>query len=507
VSVRGLKQLVVPDRVIFVAPDGGAPAWARTAERNLFAGRFAGERLALGTLGEAPAAAVLPGVDALPVGGRLFLALVALPQPDPAGLIGRLHARGCRGVLLLGAGIGPMALDAEARRALQAQARELGGLRVVGPSRVGLILPRLGLNAGGTTFLPPAGGLAFVSQSDALTTAMLDWAAARDIGFSLVAALGDSMDVELGDLLDLLALDLNTRAILLHLEGVSDARRFMSAGRAAARAKPVIVLRAGRYAGFGDGTLDPRRLLERDLAYEAAFARAGMLRVRTVEELFATAGTLASGIGPRRVQEGACGGRLAVVSNGGGPALLALDALVGGGGTPARLSPGTLGALAAELGPAQSLENPVDLGLEAGPDAFAAAVPRLLADGGVDAVLVVFSPGRREPPERYARAVSRPRGGPGRRGAAGRPAWPGRPPSGPRAGCFAAAPGPDLRHARGRPVRAYLDVVAYTRRQRLLRPGPRRRAGPQEDCGGPRPLRGAVATLLRGAGSPPAATG
>jgi hypothetical protein len=88
VSVRGLKQLVVPDRVIFVAPDGGAPAWARTAERNLFAGRFAGERLALGTLGEAPAAAVLPGVDALPVGGRLFLALVALPQPDPAGLIG-----------------------------------------------------------------------------------------------------------------------------------------------------------------------------------------------------------------------------------------------------------------------------------------------------------------------------------------------------------------------------------------------------------------------------------
>jgi acetyltransferase len=233
-----------------------------------------------------------------------------------------------------------MALDAEARRALQAQARELGGLRVVGPSRVGLILPRLGLNAGGTTFLPPAGGLAFVSQSDALTTAMLDWAAARDIGFSLVAALGDSMDVELGDLLDLLALDLNTRAILLHLEGVSDARHFMSAGRAAARAKPVIVLRAGRYAGFGDGTLDPRRLLERDLAYEAAFARAGMLRVRTVEELFATAGTLASGIGLRRVQEGACGGRLAVVSNGGGPALLALDALVGGGGTPARLSPG-----------------------------------------------------------------------------------------------------------------------------------------------------------------------
>ena len=117
-SVRGLKQLVVPDRVVFVAPAGGAaPAWARAAERNLFAGSFAGERLALGTVGEAPAGAVLSGVEALPVGGRPFLALVALPQPDPAGLIERLHARGCRGALLVGAGIGPLAVGAEARRA------------------------------------------------------------------------------------------------------------------------------------------------------------------------------------------------------------------------------------------------------------------------------------------------------------------------------------------------------------------------------------------------------
>ncbi|HEX8375033.1 MAG TPA: GNAT family N-acetyltransferase, partial [Geminicoccaceae bacterium] len=331
--MRGLKQLVVPDRVVFVAPGGGAaPAWARAAERNLFAGSFAGERLALGTVGEAPASAVLSGVDALPVGGRPFLALVALPQPDPAGLIERLHARGCRGALLVGAGIGPLALGAEARLALQARARELGGLRVLGPTRVGLILPRLGLNAGATTFRPLPGELAFVGQSDALTTAMLDWAAARGIGFSLVASLGDGMDVELGDLLDLLTLDVHTRAILLHIEGVADARRFMSAARAAARAKPVIVLRAGRYAGFGDGTLDPGRLLERDLAYDAAFARAGMLRVRSVEELFATAATLATGIGPRRAwaRQAPSGGRLAVVGNGGGPALLALDALVAG---------------------------------------------------------------------------------------------------------------------------------------------------------------------------------
>jgi acetyl-CoA synthetase (ADP-forming)/acetyltransferase len=501
VSVRGLKQLVVPDRVIFVAPDGGAPAWARTAERNLFAGRFAGERLALGTLGEAPAAAVLPGVDALPVGGRLFLALVALPQPDPAGLIGRLHARGCRGVLLLGAGIGPMALDAEARRALQAQARELGGLRVVGPSRVGLILPRLGLNAGGTTFLPPAGGLAFVSQSDALTTAMLDWAAARDIGFSLVAALGDSMDVELGDLLDLLALDLNTRAILLHLEGVTDARRFMSAARAAARVKPVIVLRAGRYGGFGGGAgiaPDPRRLLERDLAYGAAFARAGMLRARSVEALFETAGTLAAaGIDARRAAGRSGGGRLAVVANGGGPALLALDALVAGGGTPARPSPETLGSLAASLGPAQSLGNPVDLGLEAGPDAFAAALPRLLADEGVDAVLVVFSPGASEVPERYAEAVI----------AAGRQArearrpllaaWLGEAAVGGARRMLAAAGVPTYATPE-EAVRAFLDLVAYDRRQRLLRQVPSEQAA-LEACGGPAPRCQEARALLRAA--------
>jgi acyl-CoA synthetase (NDP forming)/RimJ/RimL family protein N-acetyltransferase len=373
-ALRSLRQLVEPKRIVAVAPVGATPAWALRAERNLFAATTDVERYSVGTAGAAPSDRVTASLDHLPAGP--FLALVSLPQPNLPALLDGLHAQGCRAAVLVG---GTMPLPE--REALQARARRLD-IRLLGPTQMGLLLPHQGLSLGAAAALPPKGELAFLAQSDALTTAMLDWAAARNIGFSLVASLGDSMEVKLGDLLDHLALDPATRIILLQLEGISDAHRFMSAARAAARTKPVIAIRSGRYTALGDDH-DPARLRAHDDAYEAAFRRAGMLRVRRIEELFATAGTLAASAGHRRSRLRQ--GRLAILSNGRGPALLAADLL-------------------AERG--EGLAHSVDLGLEATPGELASALRPCLRDPACDAVLVLFAPGAVEPPERYAQAMA-----------------------------------------------------------------------------------------------------
>ena len=283
-----------------------------------------------------------------------------------------------------------------------------------------------------------------------------------------MASLGDSADVRIDDFLDLLALDPGTRAILLQLEGVRDARRFMSAARAAARTRPVVVIRAGRYAAAGPDDDPAAGVAEalRDEAYEAAFRRAGMLRVRSVEGLFASAATLAHGAASRRSRLRS--GRVAIVANGRGPALLAADALGRGGGRLARPSPETLHAIALAL--VEGSANPLDLGLEAGPDAFAAALPPFLRDPGCDAVLVLVAPAP-TPPERYAAALAGLEGlaREGRRLLA--------------AAFLGEATAADARRALAEAhvpayatpeeaARALLDLVAFERRQQALREVP-----------------------------------
>ena len=225
--------------------------------------------------------------------------------------------------------------------------------------------------------MPPPGDLAFVTQSDSIATAMLEWASAEGIGFSCIASLGEFAEIELGDILDYLALDLATRAILIHLEGIADARRFMSAARAAARIKPVLVLKAGRCIGQSadlPGGIGLR--LNRDQVYDAAFARAGLVRVESIEELFAAAASL--GPGAQRRGHGLRRGRLAILTNGHGPAELAADALLLGGGALVRPTPPIHEAIEAAAGEVASLASAVDLGPDANGDAYAAALDVLL---------------------------------------------------------------------------------------------------------------------------------
>ena len=236
------------------------------------------------------------------------------PPRIPA-LIAELGAKGTRAAVVITAGI----RDDLRRAMLEAARPHL--LRIQGPNCLGLMLPGIGLNASFSHQPPLAGDLAFVSQSGALITAIIDWARGRSIGFSHVVSLGDMADADFGDLLDYLAADAASRAILLYMESVTNAPKFMSAARRAARAKPVIVVKAGRGAAGAKAALSHTGALAgADSAYEAAFRRAGVLRVRELDDLFSAAEILARH--PRLV-----GDRLAILTNGGGAGVLAADRL------------------------------------------------------------------------------------------------------------------------------------------------------------------------------------
>ncbi|MBS0249396.1 MAG: acetate--CoA ligase family protein, partial [Proteobacteria bacterium] len=243
-----------------------------------------------------------------------------------------------------------------------------------------------GLNA---TFAPAAalpGNIAFLTQSGAMATTVMDWALPRSIGFSAIVSMGDMSDVDFGDLLDYFALDEATQAILIYAEGVTHARKFMSAARKAARIKPVIVVKGGRAAeGAKAASSHTGALAGADNIYEAAFRRAGMLRVDEVEELFDAATTLARMSSQR-------GKRLAIVTNGGGAGVLATDRLIKEGGALAALSPATIEALNKVLPPTWSHGNPVDIIGDADANRYRNAIDILIKDDNNDGLLVAYCP-------------------------------------------------------------------------------------------------------------------
>ncbi len=212
---------------------------------------------------------------------------------------------------------------------------------------------------------------------------MLDWAGSRGVGFSHLVSLGESPESELGDVLDYLAIQISARAILIHLEGVADARRFMSAARAAARMKPVLVLKAGRQVGPPAGRPGGFGIrLHRDLVYDAAFARAGLVRVTSIEELFAAAASLSAGAARRG--HGLRNGRLALLTNGHAPGELAADTLLAGGGRLVRPGAKLVAAITQTVGEVASLASSVDLGPDADAATYGAALSVLLEAPDVD---------------------------------------------------------------------------------------------------------------------------
>jgi acetyltransferase len=262
----------------------------------------------------------------------------------------------------------------------------VAGMRLVGPNCLGVLVPRAKFNASFAATAPPAGHLALISQSGAIAAGLVQWAAARQVGFSAIVSIGDSIDVDFADLLDHFALDRDTRAILLYIESVRDARKFMSAARAAARVKPVLVIKSGRHAqGAKAAQTHTGAMAGSDAVYDAAFRRAGLLRVIDLDELFAAAETLA------RLST-LSGKRLAILTNGGGVGVLAVDRLVDLGGDLAAISPDTMTKLDAALPPIWSRANPADIAGDADAERYAAALEYLLDDDANDAVLVMNVP-------------------------------------------------------------------------------------------------------------------
>jgi acetyltransferase len=288
-----------------------------------------------------------------------------------------------------------------------AQAARAHGLRVVGPNCLGLVVPGIGLNASFAHRAARPGNLAFVAQSGAIVTSVLDWAESRGIGFSGLVSLGDMADVDFGDMLDYLAGDARTRAVLLYIESVGDARKLMSAARVCARIKPIVAVKAGRHAeGARAVASHTGALAGSDAVCQAAFDRAGILRVFTLAELFDAVEILA-------LARPTGGDRLAILTNGGGVGVLATDALIDEGGRLATLSDSTLTALDDVLPRTWSHGNPVDMIGDAAGPRYRDALAILRKDSGVDAILALHCPTAVVSALEAAQAVATPPAPPG----------------------------------------------------------------------------------------------
>jgi acetyltransferase len=398
-SVRNLKYLFDPHSVAVIGASQRPHSVGATVLRNLLEGSFRGPVYPVNpkyrTLGDR---AVYPSVEALPAAPEL--AVICTPAATVPGIIAALGARGTRAAIILSAGMDvPSRQRGVTLRQAALDAARPYLLRILGPNCIGLLVPALGLNASFAHTAALAGRLAFVSQSGAMVTGVLDWAKSRGIGFSRFISLGEGADVDFGDVLDYLAGDMHTQAILLYMEDVRHARKFMSAARAAGRSKPTVVLKAGRAAeGARAAASHSGALAGADAVYDAAFRRAGMLRVLSTEQLFDAAETLAHA---RRGH----GERLAILTNGGGPGVMATDQLVCSGGTLAALGPETLSRLDAVLPPTWPRNNPVDIVGDAPPERYSAALQALVEDPGIDAVLLIHCPTAIVPSADIARAL------------------------------------------------------------------------------------------------------
>lgn len=394
-STYRLDKLFSPRSIALVGASPREGSLGRTVLRNLREAGFSGPVTLVN-----PRHAEIDGArcvrDVADLDPVPDLIVVAAPPQAVPGIIDRAGARGVCAAIVITAGLG------HGEGSLAEETRLIArrhGIRIVGPNCLGVAAPHAGLNASFAARAPLPGDLALVSQSGAIAAAMLEWGASRNVGFSAVVSLGDKIDVDFGDCLDYFAADRKTRAILLYVESISQARKFMSAARAAARAKPVVVIKSGRHAaGARAAATHTGALAGSDSVYDAAFRRAGLLRVYDLDELFAAAETLGR-------QKPFSGGRLAILTNGGGLGVLAVDRLADLGGSLAGLSPETRAALDAALPPTWSRANPVDIVGDADAQRYERALGALLADPANDAVLVVNVPTALASPSQAARAV------------------------------------------------------------------------------------------------------
>jgi acetyltransferase len=394
-TVRNLESTLSPKSVALVGASSREGSVGRVVLENVLGSGYAGRIYPVN-----PKYADVLGVRCYRQVPELpeapDLAVIMTPPATVPELIDQLGARGTKAVVVVTAGVG----IATGLRQTMLEAARPHMLRIIGPNTIGLLAPRVGLNASFTGSTPRRGNLGLISQSGAIVSSVVDWAAAEGIGFSQIYSLGDMADVDVGDCLNLLAQDDETAAILLYLEAIPQARKFMSAARAAARVKPVIAVKPGRHVEAARAAATHTGALAGvDRVIDAALRRAGIVRVDDLDDLFNAAEVMAR----FRPLEQA---RVAIVTNGGGAGVLAVDQLLDDDASLATLTPATLSVLDASLPTSWSHANPVDIIGDAPPERFAAALRAVAADPGVDVVLVMNCPTALADPVAAAIAVA-----------------------------------------------------------------------------------------------------
>ena len=397
-SQHYLSPLFSPRSVAVIGASDRPESVGGVIFRNMLEGGYQGRLFAVN-----PRHAAIQGQRAYPdieaIGAPIDLAVVATRAHTVPDIIEACGRHGVKAAVILSAGFGEAGADG---RALERQVLDIArrhGIRLVGPNCLGVMRPSIGLDATFSKGGAKPGKLALVSQSGALCTAILDWARPNDVGFSSIVSMGTSADVDFGEILDYLVSDPQTESILLYIEGIRQARRFMSALRAAARTKPVFLIKVGRHeAGSKAALSHTGALVGADDVFDAAIRRAGAVRVSSVVQLFAAAKALSARFRPT-------GNHLAIVTNAGGPAVMASDRAADLGVALAELSEDTRRKLDAALPATWSHANPVDIVGDADAERYRQAVTACMQDPGVDGVMVILTPQAMTDPLGAARAV------------------------------------------------------------------------------------------------------
>lgn len=395
-----LDAIFQPRNIAVIGATEAAGSVGRTVLWNLISNPFGGTVFPVN-----PKRSSVLGIRAYPtiadVPEKVDLAVVVTPAPTVPGIIRQCAGVGVKGAIVISAGFKEMGpAGAELERQVLAEARR-GKMRVIGPNCLGVMNPLNGLNATFAAGVARPGNVAFLSQSGALLTAILDWSLKELVGFSGFVSTGSMLDVGWGDLIDYFGNDPRTKSILIYMESIGDASAFLSAAREVALSKPIIVIKAGRTEAAAKAAASHTgSLTGSDEVLNAAFRRTGVLRVDRISDLFYMAEVLARQPRPK-------GPRLTIVTNAGGPGVLATDALIAAGGQLATLAPETLAAYDALLPPHWSHNNPVDILGDAGPERYAKALEIAAADPNADGMLVVLTPQDMTDPTQTAEALTK----------------------------------------------------------------------------------------------------
>ncbi len=340
-----------------------------------------------------------PSVSDLPE--TVDLAVIATPARTVPRIVRQCGEAGIPAAIIISAGFRETGPDGEALETEIRSVRQQSGMRILGPNCLGAIVPSIALNASFADQMPQAGTIALISQSGALATSILDWSMSAHVGFSSFVSLGNMIDVNFGDLIDFFGQDPETRSILMYIESVRDARNFMSAARGFARTKPIVAVKSGKFARSAQAAASHTgSMTGENRVYDAAFQRVGVTRVDEIQELFDISKILETQIPPR-------GPRLAIVTNAGGPGIMATDELLEREGEVAELSEETRAALAEVLPPHASTMNPVDIIGDADVKRYRDAITKCSEDPGVDGLLVIYTPQGEASPPKLAHAISK----------------------------------------------------------------------------------------------------